>query len=69
MARMGERKLCTVGKPKGNRTLESFRRRRKDIIKINPKEIGRKCVDWIDVAQDRNNGRPLMEKAVIFRVS
>jgi hypothetical protein len=59
---MGERKLHTSGKPKGNTTFGSFRCRLEDNIKMNLTEIGRKCVGWIDVTQDRDRHRPLVKK-------
>jgi hypothetical protein len=54
VARTGVRKLHTSGKPEGNTTFGSFSCRWQDDIKMNLKEIGRRCVDGIDVAQDRD---------------
>jgi hypothetical protein len=42
-----------VGKPKVKRPLERNMRRWKDNIKIDVKKMGQKCVDWINLAQDK----------------
>ena len=44
-----------VGKPERKRPLGRPRRRWEDNIKMDLKEIGWEDVDWIDVAQDRDN--------------
>jgi hypothetical protein len=41
-----------VRKPEGNRPLGRHKHRWEDIIRIDPKEIGWKFVDWINLAQD-----------------
>jgi hypothetical protein len=43
-----------VGKPDGKRLLGRSRRRWVDNIKIDLREIGWYVVDWIDLAQDRD---------------
>jgi hypothetical protein len=43
-----------VGKPEGKRPLGRPRRRRVDNIKMDLREIGWDDVDWIDLAQDRD---------------
>jgi hypothetical protein len=43
-----------VGKPEGKRPLERPRRMRVDNIKIDHREIGWDGMDWIDLAQDRD---------------
>jgi hypothetical protein len=43
-----------VGKPEGKRPLGRPRRRRVDNIKIDLGEIGCGGMDWIDLAQDRD---------------
>jgi hypothetical protein len=50
-----ERKLykVLVEKPKGKRLLGRPRRRWVDGIRIDFREIGLGCVDWIRLAQDR----------------
>ena len=53
VARMGERKgvyRVWVGKPEGKRALGRPRRRWKDNIKMDLKEVGCGCMDWIDLA-------------------
>jgi hypothetical protein len=48
-----------VGKPEGKKPLGRPRRRWVDIIKIYVSEIGWDDVDWIDLAQDRDQRRIL----------
>jgi hypothetical protein len=43
-----------VGKPEGNRSLGSPIRRWEDNIRMDLKEIGWGAIDWIDLAQDRD---------------
>jgi hypothetical protein len=49
-----------VGKPEGKRPLGRPRRRWVDNIKMDVLEIGWGSVDWIDLAQDRNKWRALV---------
>jgi hypothetical protein len=51
-----ERKVykVLVGKPEGMRPLGRPRRRWKDGIKMDLREIGLGSVDWIRLAQDRD---------------
>jgi hypothetical protein len=63
VARMTEtRNACRilVGKPEGRRPLGSPRRRWVDNIKIDLREIGWDGMDWIDLAQDRDQWRALV---------
>jgi hypothetical protein len=56
VARMGEERKVykvLVGKPEGMRPLGRPRRRWEDGIKMDLREIGLGCVDWIRLAQDR----------------
>jgi hypothetical protein len=46
----------SVGKPEGKRTLGRHRRRRENNIKIDLNNIGWGGMDWIDLAQDRDQG-------------
>jgi hypothetical protein len=60
VARMGERRgayRILVGRPKGRRPLGRPRRRWEGNIKINLQEVGWGCMDWIDMAQDRDRWR------------
>jgi len=43
-----------MGKPEGKRPLGRPRRRWKDNIKVDIKEVGWVGMDWTDLAQDRN---------------
>jgi hypothetical protein len=49
-----------VGKPEGKRPLRRPRRRRVDNIKIDLREIGWDGMDLIDLAQDRDQWRALV---------
>jgi hypothetical protein len=53
-----------VGKPKGKRSLGRLRRKWADNIKINLREIGCDDMDWIDLAQDRDQWRALVNRRV-----
>jgi hypothetical protein len=68
---MGEKKNAyriLVGKPEGKRPLERRRRRWEDNIRMDLREIGWGGVDWIDLAQDRDQWRPLMNTVINLRV-
>jgi hypothetical protein len=49
-----------VGKPEGKRPLGKPRRRCEDNIKMGLREIGWGDMDWIDLAQDRDQWRALV---------
>jgi hypothetical protein len=49
-----------VGKPEGKRTLGKPRRRWEDNIKMDLREMGWGGMDWIDLAQDRDQWRALV---------
>jgi hypothetical protein len=69
---MGEkRNACRllVGKPEGKRPLGRPRRRWVENIKIGLLEIGWGGVDWIDLAQDRDKWRVLVNVVMNLRVS
>jgi hypothetical protein len=57
-----------VGKPEGKRPLGRLRRRWED-IKMDLQEVGCGGMDWIEVAQDRDKWRALVNVAMKFRVS
>jgi hypothetical protein len=57
-----------VGKPKGKRPLGRPRRRWVDNIKIDPREIGRSGMHWIDLSQDKDQWRALVNKVINVRV-
>jgi hypothetical protein len=52
-----------VGNPEGKRPLGRPRRRRVDNIKTDLRETGWDGKDWIDVAQDRDQWRTLVNTA------
>jgi hypothetical protein len=57
VARMEDKRIACrilVGKPEGRRPLGRLRRRLVDNIKMDFREIGRGDMDWIDLAQDRD---------------
>jgi hypothetical protein len=57
-----------VGKPDGKRSLGQPRRRRVDNIKMDRREIGWDGMDWIDLAQDREQWRALVNMVMNLRV-
>jgi hypothetical protein len=57
-----------VGKPEGKRPLGRSRRRWVDNIKMDLREIGWDGMDWIDLAQDRDNRRALVNTVMKLRV-
>jgi hypothetical protein len=62
VARMGKKRVAyriLVGIPERRRALESPRRRWEDNIKMDLQELGW-GMDWIELAQDRERWRPLV---------
>jgi hypothetical protein len=57
-----------VGKPEGKRPLGRQRRRWVDNIKMDLREIGWDGEDWIDMAQDRDKWRALVNTVLNLRV-
>jgi hypothetical protein len=57
-----------VGKPEGKRPLGRSIRRRVVNISVDPFEVGWGDVDWIDLAQDRNRWRALVNSVLNLRV-
>jgi hypothetical protein len=71
VARMGERRgayRALVGKPEGRRPLGRPRRRWKDNIKMDLREVGYGGADWVDLAQDRDRWRALVNMVMNLRV-
>ena len=57
-----------VGKPEGKRPLGRPRRRWEDNIKMDLQEVGCGGVDWIELAQDRDRWRALVNAVMNLRV-
>jgi hypothetical protein len=71
VARMGEeRKMykVLVGKPEGKRPLGRPRRRWEDGIRMDLREIGLGCVEWIRLAQDRDRWLAVVSAVINLRV-
>ena len=59
VGRMGEGRVL-VGKPEGKRPLGRSRRRWEDNIKMDLQEVGGGFGDWMELAQDRDRWRELV---------
>jgi len=69
---MGERRgvyRVLVGRSEGKRPLGRPRRRWEDNIKIDLQDVGCKDMDWIDLAQDRDRWRSLLNAVMNLRVT
>jgi len=56
------------GKPEGKRPLGRPRRRGEDNIKMGLQKVGFAGMDWIDLAQDRDRWRALVNAVMNLRV-
>jgi hypothetical protein len=56
-----------VAKPEGKRPLRRQRRRWVDNIKMDLREIGWNVMDWIELAQDRDQWRALVNTVMDLR--
>jgi hypothetical protein len=68
---MGERKgayRALVGKPEGRRPLGRPRHRWEDNIKMDLQQVGWGGIDWIDLAQDRDRWRALVNTVMHLQV-
>jgi len=71
LARRGIGEVYTAlwwGKPQGKRPLGRLRHRWED-IKMDLQEVGCGGMDWIDLGQDRDGWRALVNVGMKFRVS
>jgi hypothetical protein len=71
VARMGATRNAyriLVGKPKGKRPLRRPRRRWVDNIKMDLREIGCDGMDWIELAQDRDQWGALVNTVMNLRI-
>jgi len=71
VARMGERRSVyrvLVGKPERKRPLGRPRSRWEDNIKVDLQEMGCGGMDWIELAQNRDRWRTLVNAVMNFRV-
>jgi hypothetical protein len=71
VARMGEKRntyRILVGKPEGMGPLGRPRRRCVDNVTVDLGEIGWDGMDWIDLAQDMDERRALVNTAMYLRV-
>jgi hypothetical protein len=71
VARMGEERnvyRVLTGKPEGKRLLGRPRRRWDDGIRMDLREIGLGSVDWIQLAQDRDRWRAVVNTVMNLRV-
>ena len=57
-----------VGKPKGKRPLGRPRRIWEDNIKMDLQEVGGGGGDWMELTQDRDRWRALVDKVMNFRI-
>jgi len=57
-----------VGTPEGKRPLGRPRRRWEDNIKMDLQEVGCEGMDWIELAQDRDRWRALVNAVMNLRV-
>ena len=70
VARVGDRRgvyRVLMGKPEGKRQLGRHRRRWEDNIKMDLQEVGCGRMDWIEVAQDRDRWRALVNAVMNLR--
>jgi len=58
-----------VGKPEGKRPFGRPRRRWEDNIEMDLQEVGCRGMNWIELAQDRDRWRALVNALMNIRVS
>jgi hypothetical protein len=57
-----------MGKPERKRPLERPKRRWEGNSNMNLQRVGCGCMDWIDLVQDRNRWRALVNEIMNIRV-
>jgi hypothetical protein len=68
---MGEGRVVyrvLVEKPEGRRPLGRPRPRWEDNIRMDLRKVGCGCVDWMELAQDRDRWRALLRAVMNLRV-
>jgi hypothetical protein len=68
---MGERRgayRALMEKPEGGRPLGRSRRKWEDNIKMDLREVGWGSMDWINLAQDRDRWRALVNAVMNLRI-
>jgi hypothetical protein len=71
VARMGEKRHAyriLVGRPEGRRLLGRHSRRWEDNIKMDLQDVGWRGMDWIELAEDRDRWRTLVNAVMNLRV-
>ena len=58
-----------MGKPRGKKSLGRPRRRQEDNIRMDLEEIGINVGNWVDLAQDRDYWRALVNAALNLQVT
>ena len=57
-----------VGRPEGKRPLARPRRRWEDNIRMDLRNVGCGCADWMELAQNRDRWRALVSAVMNLRV-